>query len=52
MSAPLDERRDEPGVDDVDLVVRAGLVLVGDQAGQRQDVVEARPVAEAREMGD
>ena len=48
---PLGERRDEPAVDDVDAAVRAGQVVVGDEAGERQHVGERRPVAEAREMG-
>ena len=48
---PLGERRDELAVDDVDAVVRAGQVVVGDEPGERQDVGERGPVAEALEVG-
>ena len=47
----LDQRRDESAEDDVDARVLAGEEVVGDEAGQRQDVGEGRPVAEGREMG-
>ena len=48
---PLGERRDELAEDDVDPAVRPGEVVVGDQAGEREDVGERRPVAEALEVG-
>src|SRR5262249_52250173 len=37
---PLDERRDEPAVDDVDRVVGPGEEVVGDQPRKWQDVAE------------
>jgi hypothetical protein len=37
-------------VDDVDPTVRPGEVVVGDQAGERQDVGELRTVAVAAEV--
>ena len=48
---PLDERGHEGRVDEVDRRVGAGEEVVGDEARQRQDVRERRPVAEAVERG-
>jgi hypothetical protein len=47
----LRERGDKAGEDNVHLVVGAGFVLVRDETGQRQDVVDGWSVAEAREVG-
>jgi hypothetical protein len=48
---PLDERGLEVAVDDVDPAEGPGDEPVAHQPGQRQDVGEGRPVAEAGEMG-
>ena len=47
----LDQGRDEQREDDVDPAVFLRQVGVGDQARQRQDVGERRPIAEAGEVG-
>ena len=46
----LDEGRDPEAVDDVDAGVGAGQEVVRDEARERQDVGEGRPVAEGREV--
>src|SRR3954451_20257037 len=48
---PLDERRDEARIDEVDRAVFAGNVVVRDQSGQWQNSREVRPLAVAVERG-
>ena len=47
----LDQRRHEAAEHHVHARVRAGEEVVGDEAGQRQDVGEGRAIAEGREVG-
>src|SRR3972149_6840906 len=49
---PLGQRGDEDAVDDVHSAHATGQVLVHDQAGQRRDVAEGGPIAEAAEGGE